>query len=132
MNKGKVVEIIGPVLDVAFEEGKMPPIYNAVEITTEVQGKKTTIVSEVAMHLGDNKVRCIAMSPTEGMCRGVEAIDTGKPISVPVGKETLGRVLNVLGEPVDEKGPIKAKQFSSIHRPAQGWKNRSVRWSRCG
>ncbi|MEW6535382.1 MAG: F0F1 ATP synthase subunit beta [Candidatus Auribacterota bacterium] len=118
MNKGKVVEIIGPVLDVAFEEGKLPPIYNAIEVITEIDGKKTTIVTEVAMHLGDSKVRCIAMSPTEGLCRGVDAVDTGKPISVPVGKETLGRVLNVLGEPVDEKGPIKAKQFSSIHRPA--------------
>ncbi|RJP59323.1 MAG: F0F1 ATP synthase subunit beta [Candidatus Auribacter fodinae] len=118
MNKGKVVEIIGPVLDVAFEEGKLPPIYNAIEVITEIDGKKTTIVTEVAMHLGDSKVRCIAMSPTEGLCRGVDAVDTGKPISVPVGKETLGRVLNVLGEPVDEKGPIKAKQFSSIHRLA--------------
>ncbi|MCD6460901.1 F0F1 ATP synthase subunit beta [bacterium] len=115
MNKGKVIEIIGPVVDVKFEEGKMPAIYNAIEV---MKGKDEKIVCEVALHLGDAKVRCISMSPTDGLTRGVDAIDTGKPITIPVGKETLGRVMNVIGEPVDECGPIKTSNKSPIHKPA--------------
>ena len=115
MNKGKVIEIIGPVIDIQFEEGKLPAIYNAVEV---MKGKKEKIICEVALHLGDGKVRCIAMSPTDGLIRGIDAVDTGKPISIPVGKETLGRVMNVVGEPVDEIGEIKTSKRSSIHKPA--------------
>ncbi len=119
MNKGTVVEIIGPVVDVKFEEGKLPAIYNAVEVYKSTDGKeKEKIICEVALHLGDNKVRCISMAPTDGLTRGIEAIDTGNPISIPVGKETLGRVMNVVGEPVDHAGDIKSKQKSPIHRPA--------------
>ncbi|MDX9702096.1 MAG: F0F1 ATP synthase subunit beta [Candidatus Auribacterota bacterium] len=119
MNKGTVVEIIGPVVDVKFEEGKLPAIYNAVEVYKLLDSnKKEKIICEVALHLGDNKVRCISMSPTDGLTRGIEAIDTGNPISVPVGKETLGRVMNVVGEPVDNEGDIKSSQKSPIHRPA--------------
>lgn len=119
MNKGTVVEIIGPVLDVKFDEGKLPAIYNAVEVYVKnSEGVKQKITCEVAIHLGDNKVRCIAMSPTEGLRRGIEAIDTGKPITIPVGNATLGRVMNVLGDPVDNAGPIKADQTSPIHRMA--------------
>jgi len=115
MNKGKVIEIIGPVIDVQFEEGKMPAIYNAVEV---MKGKNEKIICEVALHLGDGKVRCIAMAPTDGLIRGIDAVDTGKPISVPVGKETLGRVMNVVGEPVDEIGEIKTSKRSPIHKSA--------------
>ena len=115
MNKGKVIEIIGPVVDVQFEEGKMPAIYNAVEV---IKNKDEKVICEVALHLGDGKVRCISMVPTDGLIRGIDAIDTGKPISIPVGKETLGRVMNVVGHPVDEMGPIKTSNVSPIHRPA--------------
>jgi len=115
MNKGKVVEIIGPVVDIKFSEGNLPSIYNAIEIKRADGGK---IICEVALHLGDNKVRCISMSPTDGLVRGIEASDLGKPISIPVGEATLGRVMNVIGEPVDNQGPIKADHFSPIHRHA--------------
>jgi len=115
MNKGKVIEIIGPVVDVKFPEGNLPSIYNAIEIK-HADGKK--VICEVALHLGDNKVRCISMSPTDGLVRGIEAIDLGKPISIPVGETTLGRVMNVIGEPVDMQGPIKSTHFSPIHRQA--------------
>lgn len=117
MNEGKVVEIVGPVVDVEFAGGQLPEIYNAVEIPTG-SGSDSKIVVEVAVHLGDNRVRCVAMSPTDGMQRGVKAIDTGKPISIPVGHEVLGRIINVLGNPVDQKGPINAKKSDCIHKPA--------------
>ena len=106
--EGKVVEVIGPVVDVEFSEGELPAIYNEIEI----ERGKQKISAEVALHIGDNKVRCISMEPTEGMTRGLKAIDKGSPISVPIGKETLGRVINVLGEPIDHLGPIKAKRKS--------------------
>jgi F-type H+-transporting ATPase subunit beta len=117
---GKVVQVIGPVLDVEFEGGELPEILNAVEL--EDGGKETgialDIVAEVAQHLGESRVRCISMSPTEGVVRGMEVIDTGKPISMPVGPATLGRVLNVLGQPVDTLGPVDAEERSPIHRQA--------------
>lgn len=111
---GSIVQIIGPVLDIRFESGELPKIYNAIKIDN--QG--TTITSEVIQHLGNDTVRCVAMSSTDGLIRGMKAIDTGNPIMVPVGKEVLGRVTNVLGEPVDSKGDIKTKQYLPIHRPA--------------
>src|SRR3984893_13118541 len=114
---GRVVQIIGPVIDVEFPEGHLPSIHNAV--TVKDPGKETgvpiDIVTEVAQHLGENRVRCISMKATDGMVRGMAAVDTGAPISVPVGKETLGRILNVIGEPVDERGPVNAKERWPIH-----------------
>jgi F-type H+/Na+-transporting ATPase subunit beta len=115
---GKVIQIIGPALDVEFEGGHLPAIYNAIRIVDNGELGKVPIdvVAEVANHIGENQVRCIAMKPTDGMVRGMKAIDTGAPIKVPVGRETLGRILNVLGEPVDERGPVNSKESWSIHR----------------
>jgi len=112
-SKGKVTQVIGAVVDVRFE-GELPAILNA--LTTENNGKK--LVLEVAQHLGEDTVRTIAMDATEGLVRGQEVADTGAPISVPVGDATLGRILNVVGEPVDEKGPVNAKEHRAIHQPA--------------
>jgi ATP synthase F1 subcomplex beta subunit len=113
-NKGIVIQVIGPVIDVKFE-GKLPNIYNALHIPLG-NGSKLTV--EVQQHLGNNVVRTVAMDATEGLQRGMEAIDTGDVITVPVGKAVLGRILNVLGEPVDEGGPIDAEEFAPIHREA--------------
>ena len=120
MNIGRVVQVIGPVVDVAFEEQKLPPIYTAVRITSEGFDVPDPIdvIAEVQQHLGESRVRAVSMQPTDGMVRGMKAIDTGAPISVPVGREMLGRIVNVIGEPVDEKGPIGASQSYPIHRPA--------------
>jgi F-type H+/Na+-transporting ATPase subunit beta len=117
---GKVVQIIGPVVDVEFEGGHLPEIYNALRIVSEGKGEDAIdVVAEVEQHLGENRVRAVAMKPTDGMQRGMKAIDTGAPISVPVGPSTLGRVLNVLGEPVDfPDRPVQAKEAWPIHRAA--------------
>ncbi len=117
-NIGRVIQVIGPAVDLQFEEGHLPPIYNAVRILDNGEFGKIPIdvVVEVAQHIGESQVRCIAMKPTEGMVRGMAAIDTGSPITVPVGRETLGRILNVLGEPVDGLGEVKSEQRWSIHR----------------
>ncbi len=112
---GKIIQIIGPVLDIEFPPGKLPRIYNAVTINKKDGG---VIIAEVAQHLGENAVRAVAMQSTDGLTRGMEGTDVGEPISTPVGKETLGRVLNVIGEPVDEVGPVNAKERWSIHREA--------------
>ena len=117
---GKVVQVIGPVIDIEFPEG-LPAIYNAVRIVSDARGgaEKIDVVAEVEQHLGENRVRAVAMKPTDGMTRGMQVIDTGAPISVPVGPETLGRVLNVLGEPVDfPDRPVKAQDHWPIHRHA--------------
>jgi F-type H+-transporting ATPase subunit beta len=118
-NVGRVVQIIGPVVDVEFEKG-VPPIYNAVRITSEGEegGVKLDVIAEVEQHLGENRVRCVSMLATDGMVRGMKAIDTGGPITMPVGPATLGRVLNVIGEPVDDLGPVKAAKRNPIHRLA--------------
>ena len=120
MNIGRVVQVIGPVVDVAFEEQKLPSIYNAVRITSEGFDVPNPIdlIAEVQQHLGESRVRAVSMQPTDGMVRGMKAIDTGAPISVPVGREMLGRIVNVIGQPVDEKGPIGASKSYPIHRPA--------------
>ena len=118
---GKVVQVIGPVIDVEFEGGHLPAIYNAVRIVDEgkATGEKIDIVAEVEQHLGEGRVRTVAMKPTDGLQRGMDVIDTGAPISVPVGAATLGRVLNVLGEPVDfPDRPVQSKDKWPIHRPA--------------
>ena len=118
-NVGKVVQIIGPVIDVEFEQGHLPAIYNALHVKTSASGVDIDIIAEVAQHLGEGRVRAVAMKPTDGMQRGVEALDLGEPITVPVGPETLGRVLNVLGEPVDfPDQPVQTKERWPIHRPA--------------
>ncbi|HRR26418.1 MAG TPA: F0F1 ATP synthase subunit beta, partial [Acidobacteriota bacterium] len=125
---GKVVQVMGPVVDVSFESGHVPNIYNAVHVTSEGMDTPVPIdvVVEVAQHLGDGVVKCVAMQPTDGMVRGMKAVDTGEPITVPVGRETLGRVMNVLGEPVDNMGPIPAKKRYPIHRPAPSLEDQST------
>ncbi|CCO08435.1 F0F1 ATP synthase subunit beta [Desulforamulus hydrothermalis] len=121
MNVGHIVSVIGVVVDVEFPPGQVPDIYSAVKIRTEDQEDKSTkwnLTLEVAQHLGNNRVRCIAMSSTEGLKRGMKVVNTGKPIAVPVGRPVLGRLLNVLGEEIDGLQPIKADKYYPIHRPA--------------
>src|ERR1700729_1632810 len=127
-NIGKVISISGPAVDVQFEESKMPAIFQALRIVSEGFDVPTPldIVVEVQQHLGEGRVRCIAMVATEGMVRGMKAIDTGAGITVPVGRETLGRVLNVLGQPVDELGPVNAKVHLPIHRQAPAFDEQST------
>src|SRR5438477_7984907 len=119
MNKGNIVQVIGPVVDVEFPDEKtLPKIYNALEIEYEVNGNPTKLTLEVQQHLGENWVRSIAMSSTEGLKRGMKVADTGGPITVPVGEGVLGRVFNVTGDPVDERGPVKFTKRYPIHRKA--------------
>jgi F-type H+/Na+-transporting ATPase subunit beta len=115
---GKVVEVIGPVVVVAFESKDLPPIYTAVRIVSDgfEVPQPMVVITEIEQHLGDGRVKCVAMEPTDGLVRGMKAIDTGGPITVPVGKATLGRIMNVIGEPVDKLGPIKTETRSPIHR----------------
>jgi F-type H+-transporting ATPase subunit beta len=118
-NVGKIVQIIGPVIDAEFPSGKLPRIYNALTVKgTNSAGQNLSVTCEVQQLLGDNQVRAVAMSTTDGLVRGMDIVDTGAAISVPVGKCTLGRIFNVLGEPVDEKGPVNVIETSPIHRPA--------------
>ncbi len=116
-NKGTVVQIMGPVLDIRFEEDQLPSLLNAIEVPN---GDKT-IIAEVAQHIGDNVVRCIAMSSTDGLQRGTEVTDTGAPISVPVGEACLGRVFNLLGQPIDNKPDVGTQERWPIHRPAPSY-----------
>ena len=116
-NKGTVVQIMGPVLDIRFEEDQLPSLLNAIEVPN---GDKT-IIAEVAQHIGDNVVRCIAMSSTDGLQRGTEVTDTGAPISVPVGEACLGRVFNLLGQPIDNKPDVETQERWPIHRPAPSY-----------
>ena len=113
---GRIVQVIGSTFDVEFEEGHLPEIYNAVKIDSDYKGVKIRVTGEVQQHLGGNRVRCVALGSTDGLVRGGKALDTGKPVTVPVGRETLGRVFNLLGEPIDGRGPIDAKEFRPIHR----------------
>ncbi len=115
-NIGKIVQIIGPVIDVEFAPDNLPGIYNALKVSTETAAGKIELIAEVQQHLPNNRVRAVGMSSTDGLVRGTEVVDTGAPISVPVGKEVLGRILNVLGEPVDNGGPVLAKERHPIHR----------------
>jgi len=121
-NVGKIIQIIGAVLDIKFSTENMPSLFNAIEIKHEGR----TIVAEVAQHLGDDVVKCIAMSSTDGLVRGMEAIDTGAPISVPVGQATLGRMFNVVGEPIDEKPAPEVKEKWSIHRTAPSFSEQAA------
>ncbi|MGJ5814902.1 F0F1 ATP synthase subunit beta [Paludibaculum fermentans] len=117
---GKVIQVSGPAVDLQFPEGQIPVIYTAVKITSEgfVVPEPINIMVEVMQHIGEGRVRCVALQPTDGLVRGMKAISTGAPITVPVGKQTLGRVLNVLGEPVDQQGPVNTEKRFPIHREA--------------
>ncbi len=121
-NIGTVTKVMGPVLDIKFQDGQLPDLMNAIEIDNH----GSRLVVEVAQHIGDDVVRCIAMSSTDGLTRGVDAVDTGAPIKMPVGDECLGRVLNLLGEPVDNKEPVDAAEFWPIHRPAPSYEEQQT------
>ncbi len=125
--KGKITQVIGPVVDVEFPSGKLPRILNALTVSNaNISGEKDNLVLEVAQHLGESVVRAIAMDATEGLVRGAEVSDTGSPIMMPVGPETLGRILNVIGKPVDEAGPVNAKKRMPIHRAAPAFVEQST------
>ncbi|MDR0869967.1 MAG: F0F1 ATP synthase subunit beta, partial [Planctomycetaceae bacterium] len=115
---GKIVQVIGSTFDAEFPKDELPPIYNAVKIDSEQKGLVIHLTGEIQQHLGGGKVRCVALGSTDGLVRGMDCVDTGAPVCVPVGKETLGRVFNLLGEPVDKKGPVNATEFRPIHREA--------------
>ena len=124
MNVGKVVQVIGPTVDVAFEPEKLPKLLDAIVIEDKARGIHLTV--EAALHVGDNIVRCVAMSSTDGLVRGMPATDTGGPISVPVGEAGLGRIFNLLGEPIDGKGPVKAEKRYPIHRPPPSFEDQET------
>merc|ERR1712159_540112 len=118
-NLGIITQIIGPVLDVSFQPGCMPNIFNSLVVEGKTgSGEEVSVTCEVQQLLGDNQVRAVSMSATDGLMRGMTVVDTGAPLSVPVGEATLGRIFNVLGEPVDEQGPVKTKETAPIHRAA--------------
>jgi F-type H+-transporting ATPase subunit beta len=131
MNQGKIVQVIGPVVDVEFEPGKLPPIYSALEVpgagSTDIFAYSAKLVLEVAQHLGESQVRTVAMAATDGLTRGMPVNDTGMPISIPVGNGTLGRIINITGEPVDKMGPIKSTKTYPIHRPAPAFDQQSTK-----
>jgi F-type H+-transporting ATPase subunit beta len=125
---GSIKQVMGPVVDVEFSKGNVPPIYNALTVTNKsISEQDDNLVLEVAQHLGDNVVRCIAMDATEGLSRGLTVKDTGNPIQAPVGRECLGRIINVVGEPVDEAGPIGATKSYDIHREAPSFEAQSTK-----
>jgi F-type H+-transporting ATPase subunit beta len=131
MNQGKIVQVIGPVVDVEFEPGKLPPIYSALEVpgagSTDIFAYSAKLVLEVAQHLGESQVRTVAMAATDGLTRGMPVNDTGGPISIPVGNGTLGRIINITGEPVDKMGPVKSTKTYPIHRPAPAFDQQSTK-----
>ncbi|MBI2154742.1 MAG: F0F1 ATP synthase subunit beta [Candidatus Rokubacteria bacterium] len=130
MSEGKIVQVIGPVVDVEFEPDRLPSIYNALEVPgiemKDIFTYSQRLVLEVALHLGEGRVRAVAMASTDGLTRGMTVRDTGGPISIPVGRETLGRILNVIGEPVDKQGPVKTAKTCPIHRPAPSFEEQST------
>jgi len=128
MNKGRIVQVIGPVIDVEFSEGNIPPVLTALHVnrTSVDSGKEEVLVCEVQQHLGEDRVRAISIDSTDGLVRGMEAVDTGAPISVPVGPKVLGRLINVVGESIDGKGPITAEKKWSIHRSAPAFSTLST------
>jgi F-type H+-transporting ATPase subunit beta len=115
---GRIAQVIGSTFDVEFDEGDLPDIYNALEVSYEQQGVPVRLVGEVQQHLGGNRVRCVALGSTDGLVRGTTVRDTGGPVLVPVGMETLGRVFNLLGEPIDGRGAISTQDRWPIHRDA--------------
>src|SRR5713226_6662584 len=131
MSQGKIVQVIGPVVDVEFEPGKLPAIYTALEVpgagSTDIFAYSSKLVLEVSQHLGESQVRAVAMAATDGLTRGMPVVDTGQPITIPVGNETLGRILNITGEPVDKGGPVKTGKSYPIHRPAPSFEQQSTK-----
>src|SRR5437660_10343628 len=125
---GKVVQVSGPAVDCEFAEGQIPPIHTAIRITSEGFDvpEPIDIICEAEQHIGEGRVRTIALQPTEGLVRGMKAESLGSPVMVPVGKETLGRVLNVIGQPVDKMGPVNAKQYYPIHSPAHRFEEQAT------
>src|SRR3954462_14826239 len=118
-NLGRIKQVIGPIVDVEFDTGVLPAIYHAVKVTNpSISDQQWNLVLEVAQHLGENTVRCVSMDSTDGLVRGQPALDTGDQIMMPVGREPLGRIRNVIGEPVDEAGPVGHKKTYPIHRAA--------------
>src|SRR3989440_3812560 len=113
---GYIAQVIGSTFDAEFEEGHLPEIYNALTVNAEQKGVTIRLTGEVEQHLGGTRVRCVALGSTDGLVRGMKVTDTGNPVQVPVGTETLGRVFNLLGEPIDGRGPINATEYRSIHR----------------
>ena len=127
MSAGRVIQVIGPVIDVEFPPEQLPKIYNAVKIDETFEGVNVKLTAEVMQHLGDNTVRCVAMSSTDGLTRGMKAEDTGEPIKIPVGKGTLGRIFNVLGETVDhDPRPVEAEDYWPIHRPVPSFEDQET------
>ena len=122
MNKGLIHQIIGPVVDVKFDPEELPKLNNAIEI--DANGRR--VMAEVAQHMGDDVVRCVALSSTDGLSRGMIGVDTGGPIKVPVGREVLGRLFNIVGDTIDEKGPINTELKSSIHRDAPSFEDQDT------
>ena len=129
MSKGKIIQVIGPVVDIEFSIEELPKIYDAIFINYELDGKKIKLITEVQQHLGESTVRTVAMSSTDGLVRGMEAENTKKPIQMPVGDEVLGRILNVVGEAVDEAGPINNKEFWDIHRESPKFSEQEIETS---
>jgi F-type H+-transporting ATPase subunit beta len=131
MSEGKIVQVIGPVVDVEFQAGTLPPIYNALEVpgveNKDIFSYSKKLILEVAQHLGESTVRAVAMASTDGLRRGMPVRDTGAPIMIPVGRETLGRILNIIGEPVDKGADIKAGKHYPIHRPAPDFEQQSTK-----
>src|SRR5438552_14579919 len=131
MSQGKIVQVIGPVVDVEFEPGGLPSIYNALVVegveNKDIFSYSQKLVLEVAQHLGEGTVRTVAMAATDGLWRGMRVDDTGAPITVPVGRETLGRIMNIIGEPVDKGPAINAKKMYPIHRPAPSFEDQSTK-----
>ncbi|MBV9505698.1 MAG: F0F1 ATP synthase subunit beta, partial [Acidobacteriia bacterium] len=125
---GKVIQVAGPAVDCQFPEGQIPPVYTAIRVISEgfEVPEPIDVICEAQQHIGEGRVRTVAMQPTEGLVRGMQAISLGHPIEVPVGPETLGRVLNVLGQPVDEMGGVNAKKFYPIHRHAPSFEDQAV------
>ena len=128
-NIGKITQVVGPVVDVEFQPGQLPKIYDALHINFEIENEKKLLVCEVQQHLGENTVRTVAMGATDGLVRGLEAIDTKNPISVPVGDGVLGRIINVIGEPVDEAGEIKSDDYWPIHRKPPSFEDQDTQAS---
>ncbi|MFD1409774.1 F0F1 ATP synthase subunit beta [Kroppenstedtia eburnea] len=129
MSTGRVTQVLGPIVDIQFDQGHLPEINNAIKIDYKAKSsseRDLNLTVEVALQLGDNTVRCIAMGSTDGVVRGMEAVDTGKPITIPVGRPTLGRVFNVLGDPIDERDQVQSETHYSIHRPAPSYENLST------
>lgn len=127
-NVGVIKQVMGPVVDVEFESGNLPAIYNALKVTNkQISDKEWNLTIETASHLGNNMVRCISMDSTDGLARGQKVLDTGKAIQAPVGREVLGRIINVIGEPIDEAGPVQAKKTYDIHRAAPRFEDQSTK-----